>query len=744
MSTPHRAVNGRASSVGVDFGIVTFLEDELRAVLAYIPPYDTTRGRRIYNRCRLETSTGETYEIAVVRALEFGNSEAIEVVRDLLEELSPRWLLSVGIAGGVGSADLDLGDVVVSSRIADFTAEVALASGERTYAVGGGPIAQEAAIIIANLPALEPEIAGWNVLRAPRPSSASARVPRVAVGLIASSDRLIRDEAVIDTWRKQARGLRAVEMEAAGIYRVASTRNIPFVAIRGVSDIVGKSHKSDDWREYACHAAASFTAAFLRTRPIEPRATRLEPSTPAPAAFDGPLSPRADAPFHVRRLELTDLRGFDQLILPLPPPPADAGQWLVFLGANGVGKTSLLRALALSLSSDEVVQALLGRLGLGAPMVRLRATSATILIECPDGYLPRLVLGAGETGDRLDERGSGEVPPPFVVAYGCRRGSALGGASREVNATSPLSAVETLFDEGAGLVHAETWLKERKLAATLAPGSAEDAFFTAVIATMIEMLPGVRAIQVGAEAIEIEGPGIGRIPLAALSDGYLTTAGWILDMIARWAEDAKRRGIALDGSFRERMTGVAIVDEIDLHLHPRWQRDVVTSVRELFPRMSFVVTTHNPLTILGARTGEIHVLKRDEAKGRIEVLQRDLPPGAGAERILTGEWFELASTLDDETLTLLEEHRQLLRAGKVDDPGTKQLAAELTERLGSYAATSIERLAQSAAAQVLDEEGRNLSAKDREEAQAKIADLLRNSRKPPNPAKNRRTKRRSG
>lgn len=742
MSTPHRAVNGRASSAGVDFGIVTFLEDELRAVLAYIPPYDTMKGRRIYNRCRLETSTGETYEIAVVRALEIGNSEAIEVVRDLLEELSPRWLLVVGIAAGIGSADLDLGDVVVSSRIADFTAEVASASAERSYAVGGGPIAQEAAIIIANLPALEPAIGGWNELRVPRPSSASDRLPRVTVGAIASSDRVVGDVALMDEWRSQVRGLRVFEMESAGAYRVASTRNIPFVAIRGISDIIGKPHKSYDWYDYAAHAAASFTAAFLRTRPIEPRARR-EPSAPAPAP-DGPLSPRADAPFHVRKVELTAIRGFDKLVLPIPTPPTDSGQWLVFLGANGVGKTSLLRALALALSSDEVVQALLGRLGLGAPMVRLRATSANILLECPEGYLPLLKLGAGETGDRLDERGSGEVVTPFVVAYGCRRGSALGGASREVNATSPLSAVETLFDEGAGLVHAETWLKERKLAATLAAGSAEEAFFSAVRTTLIEMLPGVKAIHVGAEAIEIEGPGIGRIPLAALSDGYLTTAGWILDMIARWAEDAKRRGIVLDGSFRERMTGVAIVDEIDLHLHPRWQRDVITSVRGLFPRMSFVVTTHNPLTILGARNGEIHVLTRDEATGRIKVLQRDLPPGAGAEQILTGEWFELASTLDDETLTLLEEHRQLLRTGAEDEPRAKDLEGTLTDRLGSYAATSIERLAQSAAAQVLDEEARMLSAKDREEARAKIADLLRSSRKPQTPAKNHRTKRRSG
>src|SRR5262249_28285345 len=154
-------------------------------------------------------------------------------------------------------------------------------------------------------------------------------------------------------------------------------------------------------------------------------------------------------------------------------------------------------------------------------------------------------------------------------------------------------------------------------------------------------------IHVGADAIEIEGLGAGRMPLGALSDGYLTTTGWVLDMIARWAEDARRRGIPLDGSFQERMTGVAIVDEIDLHLHPQWQREVVTSVRRHFRKMSFVVTTHNPLSLLGAEQGEIHVLRRDKDTGRIHLEQRDLPPGAGAEHILTDEWFDLASTLNN-------------------------------------------------------------------------------------------------
>ncbi len=338
--------------------------------------------------------------------------------------------------------------------------------------------------------------------------------------------------------------------------------------------------------------------------------------------------------------------------------------------------------------------------------------------------MPRVDLAAGETGDRLDTRGRGDVPLPFAVAYGCRRGSVLGGPSRDVNVESPLAAVETLFDDHVGLVHAETWLKERKLAATLNPGSADDEFLNAVQQILIALLPGIDEVHISDRGVCVAGPEVGRIPIGAMSDGYITTAGWVLDLIARWSADARRRGVPLDASFRERMTGLVIIDEIDLHLHPRWQRYVVADIRSLFPRMSFVVTTHNPLTLLGAKPGEVFVLQRDEASRQIAARQRDLPPGLGAEGVLTGDWFGLSSTLDDDTLTLLDRHRQLLQSGDQESTEARQIEDTLTERLGSYAATSIERLAQSAAAQVLDHDARTLSPEAREIARSKIVDLL--------------------
>src|SRR5262249_40618050 len=74
------------------------------------------------------------------------------------------------------------------------------------------------------------------------------------------------------------RQIQAVEMESAGVYKAAHGR-VPFLAIRGISDVVGfKRHP--DWTAYACHTAAAFTRAFLLARPIRPR-TVVQPQREA-------------------------------------------------------------------------------------------------------------------------------------------------------------------------------------------------------------------------------------------------------------------------------------------------------------------------------------------------------------------------------------------------------------------------------------------------------------------------------
>jgi predicted ATP-binding protein involved in virulence len=205
--------------------------------------------------------------------------------------------------------------------------------------------------------------------------------------------------------------------------------------------------------------------------------------------------------------------------------------------------------------------------------------------------------------------------------------------------------------------------------------------------------------------------------------------------MARWIDRARRLGQAVPPRFNQKMEGLVLVDEVDLHLHPRWQLRILADLRDLFPRLSFVVTTHHGLTLLGARPGEIFVLVRDGETQAIEARQIDLPKGLRADQVLTGEWFGLASTLDPETLDLLERHRVLLRTGALEThPERRALEGELRKRLGSFGETAMDQLVQSVAAEIIDETYTEPTPAERTELRERIKRLARerleNKRKP--------------
>jgi nucleoside phosphorylase len=287
------------SQLIIDIGVLTIREDEFQAVLKAFPDdHGIYKGRyREYTLRTADAGRGARYRLAILRQIEQGNGEAQEAARDLCDDLQPSLVLVVGIAGGLPSDDISLGDVVLSTRVLDFSVEARKFQEDTTYNVGGGPIAKSIAAGVANLGARELELRDWwedlpskpavslapskfygpkrwqqdvrAKLKAHYGNNVAARAPTFSAGPIASSDRLVKDPNLLFPWITSARGILAIEMESAGVHRATWDR-IPMLSIRGVSDIVGL-RRQDAWTKYACASAAAFTRGYLRTRPVPVR-----------------------------------------------------------------------------------------------------------------------------------------------------------------------------------------------------------------------------------------------------------------------------------------------------------------------------------------------------------------------------------------------------------------------------------------------------------------------------------------
>ncbi|SFZ78010.1 AAA family ATPase [Chitinimonas taiwanensis] len=98
------------------------------------------------------------------------------------------------------------------------------------------------------------------------------------------------------------------------------------------------------------------------------------------------------------------------------------------------------------------------------------------------------------------------------------------------------------------------------------------------------------------------------IPMSDLSDGYRTMIAIIGDIAFK--------AVSLNPHFNElaisETPGVVLIDELDQHLHPRWQRRVITDLRRAFPKIQFICTTHSPQLIGQARADEIILLGKEE------------------------------------------------------------------------------------------------------------------------------------
>jgi len=311
-----------------------------------------------------------------------------------------------------------------------------------------------------------------------------------------------------------------------------------------------------------------------------------------------------------------------------------------------------------------------------------------------------------------------------MVAYGCYRGSLLGGSERS---KAPAGGTASLWSEGTGLWPSRDWLREVGKKAQEGDEEARHLVDGARLA-LKGVLYGIEDISVESERVLVRGGDLGGpISAAALSDGYLGMMGWVMDLVARYSERRRALGKPITADFLEQMEGIALVDDIDLHLHPLWQRTLLKNLQKTFPKMTFVGTTHNPQTLIGVQKPEkIYVLQRlaDDPR-QVEAVPMDPPEGLRADQVLT-RYFGEDSTLDDETLELMDDHQRLLLEGKPrTDEQVLSLEEEIRSRIGRFVDTAREAFAYGIVTEILSEEFPKLRPEEREAARQKLKEMAK-------------------
>lgn len=378
----------------------------------------------------------------------------------------------------------------------------------------------------------------------------------------------------------------------------------------------------------------------------------------------------------LRRLRLKNLRSIEKLDMSFAQPGGSARPWTFVLGENGAGKSSVLRAIALVTAGGEALPEIVGepdswiRLGADEAHIELDYATAeneprsiTLTIRRGEG-IRHLLNRNARTLERMDAALGHSTRNYFVVGYGVsrRRSSepvAWAGAGSGYR-NDRAQSVATLFTPDATLVSIEQWaidLDYRRGAKGLRA-------IRKALDTLLKEAKFDRIDKEGRQLLFQTPDGV--LPLAQLSDGYQAMTAWCGDVLYR-----------ITGAFSDRTDplqarGVLLIDELDLHLHPVWQRQLVTFIKRTLPNLQVVATTHSPLTVHQAGEGELFLLDRPDDAHAASVLTQfeGAPNKLMLHQLIQSPLFGL-ETLDSPQVSSLRRELRGLK-GISEQAGSSQ------------------------------------------------------------------------
>jgi len=343
---------------------------------------------------------------------------------------------------------------------------------------------------------------------------------------------------------------------------------------------------------------------------------------------------------YIRRVVLENVRCFEHLDFKFEPHGGRSAGWTVVTGDNGAGKTTLLKAIALALVGPDAARTLVPSM---RGWVREGSKEATIAVEIvageqdrfrragapqkkpfwselrlSNGNGPEVTLSQGSKY-RGKKRGPADGPwaenPDgwFSAGYGPFRRlyGASPNAQRVMSGPGRVARYATMFLEDATLGECEMWLTDLSHK-KLENRSKETEILDEVLPLLNDdfLRNGVRVDRVDSEGLWLRDAAGLSLRLADMSEGYRAALAMLADILRHMIDVYGHHGFTenVDGHLAVRHPGIVLVDEVDSHLHPEWQRLIGFWLKERFPNVQFVVTTHSPMICQAAdEDGIFHV-----------------------------------------------------------------------------------------------------------------------------------------
>jgi len=356
-------------------------------------------------------------------------------------------------------------------------------------------------------------------------------------------------------------------------------------------------------------------------------------------------------------LELRNFKKFTEVTFEFPRPldePVDSGSFHVFIGENGVGKTSILDAIAVALGVwlERVPDSMLAtsRRRLTPDQKRLVAVSAGDRVQLQQAPGEMTVRATGTILDRKAITWSQSLPVgkrsvsnrdakealaliasayehvqqeqqvllPIIAYYGAGRAWLPHNQRKQMKAKTngPANRWEAFYDclnDRIRLADLNGWFRSEAIERGNRGGRYRPGF-EVVLKAILRVVPGADGLIYDSDGEEIVLSIDGDPqPFSNLSAGQRSLFALVADIAIKMVTQnnylVPPEALQADDEPLPRVLGktpgVVLIDELDVHLHPKWQRGIVETLRHLFPRLQFIATTHSPFIVQSLRADEL-------------------------------------------------------------------------------------------------------------------------------------------